>query len=244
MGLARLLEFLDSHCHDALKPVDLVQLGWQKSQKQGHGSRFRLVIDADKCLDQLYGGFYYDWVCGGSWNRVLASVELFVHLCQSNCIDILVYFNGTPMSAQYCDWFDSQITELHKIADIVRHVQNKATPPPKIWWVPPPCLTTVLRHAFIQLRVPVMSSYANHHQELIDFISQSNYSGVLTWDAKFMIFRLPRIFSSRDLKIRYKTLPTCELDVEEFARIIDLDPKRFSILAALLGGHLVICLTY
>ena len=34
------------------------------------GKRFQLVLDAECCLDRLYGGFTSDWVCGGQWNRM------------------------------------------------------------------------------------------------------------------------------------------------------------------------------
>ena len=35
------------------------------------------MLDAEGCLDRLYGGFYSDWSCGGQWNHMLEFLSVF-----------------------------------------------------------------------------------------------------------------------------------------------------------------------
>ena len=76
----------------------------------------------------------------------------------------------------------------------------------------------------------------DHHQEVIAYCRESNLNGLLAQDADYVIFDPPRYFSANHLKLTFKgSLETQEYIVDELAKVIDLHPKRFCLLAALLG---------
>ena len=84
--------------------------------------------------------------------------------------------------------------------------------------------------------IPMMVSMDDHHQEVIAYCREHNFHGVLAQDADFAIFDPPRYFSSQNLKLTYRGgLETKEYVIDEVAKAIDLHPKRFCVLAALLG---------
>ncbi len=76
----------------------------------------------------------------------------------------------------------------------------------------------------------------DHHQEVIGYCRENFMHGLLAQDSDYVIFDPPRYFSSHHLKMTYKgALETVEYVVDEIAKDINLHPKRFCVLAALLG---------
>ena len=66
MGVQGFQDYIEKHCLSAVMPVELQKLaqgslvgvgGWQWPPQ----TLLCLLIDADNCLHQLYGGFYTDW---------------------------------------------------------------------------------------------------------------------------------------------------------------------------------------
>jgi len=113
MGLENLQAFIETHCQQACKSVDLVQearlFGQQARASQRRGShQLRLVVDAECCLNKLYGGFYSDWACGGQWNRMLGHLSKFVQTCRASNIELTVFFNGTLELQRIDDWYQVQ----------------------------------------------------------------------------------------------------------------------------------------
>ena len=163
-----------------------------------------------------------------------------VQTCRSCNLDLVVFFNGALEAQRIDEWFKLQSEIYNNIQGIIHHVHNKATPPPKAWWVPPPMLTSCLRLALRQLGITVACSMDDHHQEVIAYCRESNLNGLLAQDADYVIFDPPRYFSANHLKLTFKgSLETQEYIVDELAKVIDLHPKRFCLLAALLGEFMV-----
>lgn len=244
MGIRDLQEFIETHCQQACKHVDLVQvargfaLQSRNSKKRGGGTpqQLRLVVDAESCLHKLYGGFFSDWACGGQWNRMMAFLSNLVHTCRSSNLDLVVFFNGALEGQRTDEWFQQQADIYKNIQGVIGHVHHKATPPPKAWWVPPPMLSSCLRLALRQLGISVACSMDDHHQEVIAYCREYNLHGVLAQDADYAVFDPPRYFSAHHLKLTYRgSLETQEYLIDDLAKVIDLHPKRFCILAALLG---------
>ena len=103
MGIGDLQEFIETHCQQACKQVDLVKVARgfavqsRNSKKAARGEplqQLRLVVDAESCLHKLYGGYYSDWVCGGEWNRMMTFLSNLVQTCRSCNLDLVVFFNG------------------------------------------------------------------------------------------------------------------------------------------------------
>ena len=241
MGIQSLLEYVEAECGDACKAVDLLKIGRgiltrrrPTSRSPGH---LRLIVDAEGCLDRLYGGYYSDWACGGQWNRMLNFLNTLIRACHSVNLELLVFFNGALESERLDEWFQQQIEEKRKINQVLKHINNKATPPPKVWWIAPVCLRTALRVALRHLGVGVACSMDDHRQEVIAYCREDGFHGLLANDAVFAIFDPPRYFSSTHMKLTYKgALETKEFVLDEVAQKIDLDPKRFCLLGALLGN--------
>ncbi|XP_013408866.1 constitutive coactivator of PPAR-gamma-like protein 1 isoform X2 [Lingula anatina] len=239
MGISSLHEFIEASCKEACVPVDLLQIARGYSRGNAAG-RFRLVIDAESCLDRLYGGFYSDWACGGEWNRMVHFLTNLTEACRGANLELVVFFSGALEKEKMRDWEKEQ-TEKRKRANLVlKHVFNKATPPPKVWWLPPVCLRPCLRMALRHMGVQVACSMDDHHQEVIAYCRENDFQGILAQDAVYTIFDPPRYFSSEHLKLTYKgTLETREYFVNAVAKALDLNPTRFCVFAALLGDHIL-----
>ena len=241
MGINSLQDFIETHCPQACKQVDLLKIarGYvsRRGKSRSGSSSLCLVVDAESCLDRLYGGYFSDWVCGGQWNRMTQFLSTLIDACHSANLDLVVFFNGSLENQRINEWYKHQEVERRNVSQILKHVHNKATPPPKIWWIPPVCLQACLRMALRQRGVLVGCSMDDHHQEVIAYCRENSLQGLLVQDADYAIFDPPRLFSSHHLKLTFKgALETKEYVLDEVAQKIDLHPKRFCIVAALLGN--------
>jgi hypothetical protein len=245
MGIKALQDFLESQCTSACVSVDLLKISRgfvPKRRGRGYAGsgHFCLVVDAESCLDRLYGGFFSDWVCGGQWNRMVAFLQSLMQACQNANIELVVFFIGALESQKINDWYADQVGQKKKVNMVLRHVDNKGTPPPKVWWTPPAFLRAGLRMALRHLGVSVACSMDDHAQEVIGYCREHNLQGILAHDSVYAIFDPPRYFSSHDLKLTYKgSLETKEFIMDEIAKCLDLNPNRFCIFAALLGEYVV-----
>ncbi|ESO82329.1 hypothetical protein LOTGIDRAFT_223375 [Lottia gigantea] len=244
MGINSLQDYLETNCSSACVSVDLLKIARgfvsKRRGRYGGSARFCLVVDAESCLDRLYGGYYSDWVCGGQWNRMTAFLTNLVQACHNANMELVVFFNGGLESERMNDWFTEQINQKKKVHSILRHLQNKGTPPPKIWWMPPVFLKGSLRMALRHLNVTVACSMDDHFQEVIGFCREHNLQGIIAQESTYAIFDPPRYFSSNNLKLTYKgSLETKEYIMDEIAKCLDLNPNRFCVFAALLGNHIL-----
>lgn len=167
---------------------------------------------------------------------MMAFLSNLVHTCRASNLDLVVFFNGALEGQRTDEWFQQQADIYKNIQGVIGHIHHKATPPPKAWWVPPPMLSSCLRLALRQLGVSVACSMDDHHQEVIAYCREYSLHGVLAQDADYAVFDPPRYFSAHHLKLTYRgSLETQEYLIDDLAKAIDLHPKRFCILAALLG---------
>ncbi|XP_026680766.1 uncharacterized protein LOC103511111 [Diaphorina citri] len=155
MGIQDLQTFIESGAvPGSCVPVDIVKIGRsfaakaQRKSKYGAGGYggLSLVVDAETCLDRLYGGFYSDWACGGQWGHMLTFLSQFFDIAHSSGVDMTVYFDGTADEARMSEYVEKQLANREKIAAVLKHITTKGTPPPKIWWIPPCALDSVLKH--------------------------------------------------------------------------------------------------
>ena len=147
MGVSEFLDYIERDCPQALQQVDLGQLA--RKRLTGPGRRGRalvgqdplyLVIDADSCLHRLYGGSFTDWVCGGQWNNMFHFVDNLARTCRGNNIKLIVFFNGSLERGRINDWIKFQSMARNTALQVLHHVHNKGTPPPKVLFTPPVCL--------------------------------------------------------------------------------------------------------
>lgn len=80
--------------------------------------------------------------------------------CQKGNIELTVAFNGALEPQRLNEWTQKQLKNKVKANLVLRHIQNKGTPPPKVWWIPPVGLVTALRMVLRYCNVPVVI-YAN-----------------------------------------------------------------------------------
>ncbi|XP_045164687.2 constitutive coactivator of PPAR-gamma-like protein 1 homolog isoform X2 [Mercenaria mercenaria] len=244
MGIKDLQAYLETHCSSACLSVDLLKIS--KSfvpKRRGRvpgSSRFCLIVDAESCLDRLYGGYFSDWVCGGQWNRMLTFLSNLLQACQMANMELVVFFNGALESQKMDTWYSAQLNQKKKVNMVLRHIYNRGTPPPKVWWNPPIFLSGALRLALRQLGIGVAMSMDDHEQEVIAFCREHGLQGILGQNAVYAIFDPPRYFSNQNLKLTYKgSLETKEYVMDEIAKSLDLNPNRFCLCAALLGNHIL-----
>lgn len=249
MGVQDLQTFLDSNCvPGGVVPVDLLKIARNVIQRQrnrpnknqNHSNILRLVLDGECCLDRLYGGYFSDWACGGQWNRMVQFLAVLIQSIELSGVELVVFFNGCNEAARRTEWIQNQLKMRLKVNNVLKHITTKGTPPPKIWWTPPVCLRTGLRMALRHLKVTVMCSMDDHHQEVIAYCRENNFHGLIADDAEYAIFDPPRYFSSEQLKLTYKgSLDSKEYLMSEVTKSLGIPSDRLCILGALLGNYIL-----
>ncbi|KAL3267989.1 hypothetical protein HHI36_007123 [Cryptolaemus montrouzieri] len=251
MGVEHLQTFLGSpNLEGGAVSVDLLKIARNVTQRQQPhntnrkirpiGNKLKLIVDAENCLDRLYGGYFSDWACGGQWNRMVQFLSLLTQAIEPGSIELAVVFNGTIESCRMNEWVSEQATIRQKVASVLKHVNTKATPPPKVWWTPPTCLRSALRMALRHLGITVMCTMDDHHQEVIAYCREYGFHGLLADDAEYAAFDPPRYFSSENLKLTYKgSLETKEYMVKELTKTLKLTQEQICVMAALLGNFLL-----
>ncbi|XP_047515212.1 constitutive coactivator of PPAR-gamma-like protein 1 homolog isoform X2 [Pieris napi] len=229
MGLQDLQAFLENEGVG----VDLFRIA------RTHPGGFRLVLDAEGCLDRLYGGYFSDWACGGQWARCVQFLTTLAQALADHQVSLCVCFNGAhptpPALPQH--WIQTQATHRQRVNSVLRHVVTKGTPPPKVWWVPPTGLHSCLRTALRYLNIPIMVSSDDHCQEVVGLCREKAYAGLVGCSGEYLVFQPPRYFSSSQLKLTYRSsLETKEYMVHELPKVLDVPQDRLCLFAALLGG--------
>lgn len=106
--------------------------------------KLSLIVDSESCLDRLYGGYYSDWASGGQWNRMLGYIGNLHKACQTNNIELTVAIRGGVEKEHAASLFKANRDFKERLNRVILHLQNRGTPPPKVWWLPPTCLREVL----------------------------------------------------------------------------------------------------
>ncbi|XP_059487987.1 constitutive coactivator of PPAR-gamma-like protein 1 [Neocloeon triangulifer] len=240
MAIQDLQTFIQTYAPGGCVSIDLLKIAARNRKAQPPGRRLRLVLDAECCLDRLYGGFFSDWASGGQWNRMVQFLSTLIQNMQAHGIELVVFFNGCQELDRIEQWQQAQQSIYHRATSVLRHLASKGTPPPKVWWIPPECLRTCLRMALRHLNVSVMCSMYDHRQEVIAFCRENNYHGLLVEDPEYAAFDPPRYFSSQQLKLTYKgALETKEYLIGKVAEALELPNNKLPMVAALLGNHLI-----
>ncbi len=152
-----------------VRDVDLLRLNrevQEEEQAQGRASgpaaaaspRVALVVDGEDCLDRLYGGFFCDWSCGGQWAHMLEYLARLVSTLNRHNVQLAFFFNGALEPDRFPEWRARQLALKDNAAKVFKHVNKRATPPPKAWWLPPCGLHSMLRLALKTLNCSVVSS--------------------------------------------------------------------------------------
>ncbi|XP_038061323.1 constitutive coactivator of PPAR-gamma-like protein 1 homolog [Patiria miniata] len=250
MGFSGFLEYIERICPQACERVDLGQLARKRLQQSaGPGRRGRalvgqnplfLLVDAESCLHRLYGGSFTDWVCGGEWNNMFHFVDNLARACRSNNIKLIVFFSGSLEKGRIQEWIKTQNQARNTAYQVLSHVHNKGTPPPKAWFTPPVAIDTCVRLAMRQCGITTFSSNRDHPREVITYLRQYGCHGILAQTPEFALFDPPLLFSSHLMKLTKKgELLSVQYSMEEVAKTLNLHPERFVILAALLGNHIL-----
>ncbi|KAM6947527.1 constitutive coactivator of PPAR-gamma-like protein 1 isoform 2-T2 [Lycodopsis pacificus] len=245
MGVQGFQEYIEKHFPSAVVPVDLQKLARGSvvvgGQQRPPHSPLRLLVDAENCLHRLYGGFYTDWVSGGQWNHMLGYLAALSKACFHGNIELLVCFNGALEKGRLHEWVKRQVNERQTAQQIISHVQNKGTPPPKVWFLPPVCMAHCIRLALLRFRVGVVQSMEDHHLEVMALCRESGFHGLVAYDSDYALCNIPCYFSAHALKLSRngKSLTTSRYLMHEVARQLDLNPNRFVLFASLLGNHIL-----
>ena len=221
MGICDLQSLIETDSvlsKSGVKTVDLVKTAWTGLEAGGCSTpaRLALVLDSENCLDRLYGGFYSDWVCGGQWNHMLQFMSvLFQTLSQAN-IHTVTFLNGSVEPARWSSWVEEQLKVKQNVKSVLRHLNKRGTPPPKVWWVAPTGMRSVLRLALRHLCLPSSSTIDCHTLEVVSFLRENGYHGILGDHPEFCVFDPPRYFSAHKMKLTLKfTLETQEIVMDE-----------------------------
>nr|CAI5855053.1 unnamed protein product [Callosobruchus analis] len=167
-------------------------------------------------------------------------LSLLTRAIERGNIELAVVFNGTIEQCRMNEWVAEQANNRQRVGMVLKHINTKATPPPKIWWTPPTCLRSALRMALRHLGVTVMCTMDDHHQEVIAYCREYGFHGLLADDAEYAAFDPPRYFSAENLKLTYKgSVETKEYMISELTKTLKVTQEQVCIMAALLGNFLL-----
>lgn len=246
MGVQGFQEFIEKHCPAAVVPVELQKLarghlvgGGRQRAPQGP---LRLLLDAESCLDRLYGGAYTDWVSGGQWNHMLSFLAALSKACFCANIQFLVCFNGALEKGRLHEWVKRQVNERQTSQQIMSHIQKKGTPPPKVWFLPPVCMAHCVRLALLRFGVGVVQTMEDHHLEVLAIFRENGFHGLVAYDSDYALSNISHYFSSQALKLSRngKSITTSQYLLGEVAKHFNMHPDSIAIFAALLGNHLLL----
>ncbi|XP_078391023.1 constitutive coactivator of PPAR-gamma-like protein 1 homolog isoform X1 [Cetorhinus maximus] len=256
MGVQGFQEFIEKHCAAAVVPVELQKLA-RAARHRASGLRpglcpppppaspppppLRLLLDAETGLHRLYGGSFTDWVSGGQWNQTLAYLASLAAACRAAGLELVVAFDGALAKGRLPDWARRQSQARHSAQLVVNHVRSRGTPPPRVWFLPPPCLAHCIRLALLRFRVKVVQSIEDHHQEVISFYRENGFHGLIAYDSEYALCNVQCYLSAHALKLSWngKSLTTNQYLMQEVAKQLNVNPAHFSIFAALLGNHIL-----
>uniref|UniRef100_A0A8C5A0E0 Family with sequence similarity 120 member A n=1 Tax=Gadus morhua TaxID=8049 RepID=A0A8C5A0E0_GADMO len=161
--------------------------------------------------------------------------------CFNGNIELLVCFNGALEKGRLHEWVKRQVNERQTAQQIVSHVQNKGTPPPKVWFLPPVCMAHCIRLALLRFRIGVVQTIEDHHLEVITLCREGGFHGLVAYDSDYALVNMPCYFSAHALKLSRngKSLTTSQYLMHLVAKKLHLHPDRFVVFASLLGNHIL-----
>ena len=117
MGIEALQSYLEFECKDANLSVDVGKIVKEVAAAAADAStgenppsgRFSLVIDAEGCLDRLYGGHHADWSSGGQWNRMYEFLSALNTACNKINVKLVVFISGASEKSRLGQWAANQV---------------------------------------------------------------------------------------------------------------------------------------
>ena len=97
-----------------------------------------------------------DWSSGGQWGHMVEFLATLTTVLQKSNVQLAIFFNGSLEPERFSEWKAGQIKAKEHVSEVLNHVNSRATPPPKAWWVPPCGLQTMLRYALKTLNCSVV----------------------------------------------------------------------------------------
>ncbi|KAL5287107.1 hypothetical protein ACFFRR_008196 [Megaselia abdita] len=221
-------------CKIAIKHQDISS--GSKNNKVG-SVNFRCALDIEDCLDRFYGGYYSDWACGGQWNRAYQFVQLLANAFSNAHIEVIAFFDGTLKKNKKLDSERNDFRQ--KTISVLKHIRMIGTPPPKIWWLPPSGIRTVIRNSLRSVNIQVVQTVNDHTMEVIEYFHEQKLDALLGLHPDYIIANVGRYYSSHDLRLSYKgSLETKEQLTSKFLSSLSLTADHMPFVAVFLGGFI------
>ena len=237
MGIQGLQSFVEIQCSsEAWNDVDFKELNQSINHGKTSSAPSVLVVDAMSCLKHFYSTST-DWVCGGQWNELLRNVENFVKAFRNINIELVVFFDGEQDTAKIQSWIQEEEENRQIIHQILSHVHNTSTFPPKRHFFAPKSLSTCLRLAFRCRNVVVCSTVGDLHKEIINYCKKYSCLGILGYHSDYLLLDAMSYYSSSHLKVVRKTGTTSvKFNTDVIFRELELDRSRLALFSTLLGN--------
>ncbi len=252
--------FIDECYPDCKKPACSVDTRYRTDPSGASNNEanqdLRLVIDADQCLDRLFGGHLTNWVAD-DWQKFHEFQCELLKYCTEKNIQLIYYFNGTTPE-NYCvdKWTSEQRDKADNVELVFKTLEtDNFSNISNSLWVPP----TYLKESIIDFvklakldtspdRMQVFASVNNHEQELVHFCLKNNCHSIFTNDLKVLayvcaqnLFNI-KIYSARSIKLglgAYK-LTADSYDMSKVLSCLKLTPEQFAVFSVLLEGNQLI----
>ena len=242
--------FLERHIENSLKQVDFIQIANQIKEKR---SRLRIVIDAESCLDRLYGGYFSNWICSGDWANISTFYRNLIRACFRLNLEVIIYFNGTnPQDNEINEWETKEKTKSQKIAQVFENIKVKKDSQNKLWIKP----IDLVNQIIVQLRTDkanklnkVIQTYTSikcHQKEIIEFCKINKCEYLFTNDPDILMMILSKsieninLCSARSFKLEFKgNILAQQYDLNAILRFLNMKSFHIPAFATLLGNRFV-----
>ena len=249
MGLRLLQSYLEVSCADANVPVDFGKLiaaaaksateGAAAAGGDGPPAGLKILVDAECCLDRLYGGMHADWLAGGDWNNMLDFLTSLRDACQESGVTLVVLLNGALEVPHMAEWAKTQAVARAHVKTALKQCFRPRRVAGRLW-VAPAGLRTALRLALRHLGIEMACSTEEHRLEAMALTRERRFDGVMARHGSYVVFDPPRYFSAKLLKLTFKKeFLTTEFVIDKMAQTLDLIQDRFCVLGALMGSHIL-----
>lgn len=112
-------------------------------------------------------------------------VQLLTNAFKMAHIELVVFFDGTLKDNKRLQAEHNEYRQ--KVLSVLKHIRLINTPPPKIWWLPPSGVRTVLRNALQTCEIEVIQTVHDHTMEVIDYFREHKFNGVIGLHPDYII---------------------------------------------------------
>ena len=197
-----------------------------------------LVVDGLSCLRVFYNP-RLDWLCGGQWTELRDELRGFVGRFQRAGFKLVFIFDGVVERSKRQLWVQRRKQDVRNIRHVLDYVVETGSQPTRNMFCLPAALSTYVRMALKSVGVEVINSLGEADKEIAEYCLSKNCYGVLGDDSDYLIYPIPRYFTTKDIHVGEKRVDMICYDRQNLCSCLGISPHRMPVLAGLCGNDIL-----